>query len=41
MLIDNKINRYPDDGLNIVTVWDFLKTYAGKESGDQLFPAQF
>lgn len=27
MLIDNKKDRY-DDGLNIVTVWDFIKTYA-------------
>lgn len=27
MLIDNKIDRY-DDGLNIVTVWDFIKMYA-------------
>ncbi len=27
MLIDNKKNRY-DDGLNIITVWDFIKMYA-------------
>lgn len=27
MLIDNKKDRY-DDGLNIVTVWDFIKMYA-------------
>lgn len=27
MLIDNKKVRY-DDGLNIATVWDFIKTYA-------------
>lgn len=27
MLIDNKKDRY-DDGLNIVTVWDLIKTYA-------------
>lgn len=27
MLIDNKKDRY-EDGLNIVTVWDFIKTYA-------------
>ena len=33
MLIDNKINRYPTDGLNITTVWDFLCRYSGKESG--------
>lgn len=34
MLIDNKINRYPDSGLNITTVWDFLSLYSGKESGE-------
>lgn len=34
MLIDNKVDRYPDDGNNIVTVWDFLQTYSGKESGE-------
>jgi hypothetical protein len=28
MLIDNKKNRY-EDGLGIVTVWDFIKEYAG------------
>lgn len=27
MLIDNKKDRY-NDGLNIVTVWDFIKEYA-------------
>lgn len=27
MLIDNKKDRY-NDGLNIVTVWDFIRTYA-------------
>ncbi len=27
MLIDNKLDRY-DDGLNIVTVWDFIREYA-------------
>lgn len=32
MIIDNKIDRY-DDGLNIVTVWNFLYEYAGKKSG--------
>lgn len=35
MLIDNKLDRYPDDGLNIVTVWDFLSTYSGKESNEK------
>lgn len=33
MLIDNKVDRYPDDGLNIITVWDFIKEFSGKESG--------
>ncbi len=35
MLIDNKNNRYPDSGLNIITVWDFLKLYSGNESGEK------
>lgn len=34
MLIDNKIDRYPNDGNNIVTVWDFLQTYSGKEGNE-------
>lgn len=34
MLIDNKVDRYPDDGLNIITVWDFIKEFSGKESGE-------
>lgn len=34
MLIDNKIDRYPDNALTIVTVWDFLKTYSGKQTGE-------
>lgn len=33
MLIDNKVDRYPDDGLDITTVWDFIKIFSGKESG--------
>lgn len=33
MLIDNKIDRYPNDGLNIRTVWDFINCFAGKNSG--------
>jgi len=33
MLIDNKLNRYPEDDLNIITVWDFLSLYSGKDSG--------
>ena len=37
MLIDNKIDRYPDSGLGIATVWDFLQKYAGiasKQEGE-------
>ncbi len=34
MLIDNKVDRYPEDGLNIVTVWDFLKQFSGKDAGE-------
>ena len=37
MLIDNKIDRYPEAGLGIVTVWDFLQKYAGiasKQDGE-------
>lgn len=33
MLIDNKVDRYKDDGFDIVTVWDFINAFAGKESG--------
>ena len=32
MLIDNKQDRYPDSGLNIKTVWEFINTYSGKKS---------
>jgi len=32
MLIDNKVDRYPDNGLGIVTVWDFLSEFASKDS---------
>lgn len=32
MLIDNKTNRYSNQGFNIVTVWDFIKEFAGKDS---------
>lgn len=31
MLIDNKKDRYPDDGLDIKTVWDFIREYAGRD----------
>lgn len=34
MLIDNKIDRY-DDGLDIVTVWDFMNLYSGNESNEK------
>ena len=30
MLIDNKVDRYPDDGLGIKTVWDFINLYSGR-----------
>lgn len=33
MLIDNKVDRYPDDGLGIKTVWDFINLYSGEQSG--------
>ena len=33
MLIDNKVDRYPEDGLNIKTVWDFINLYSGQQSG--------
>lgn len=31
MLIDNKKDRYPGDGFDIRTVWDFLRSFAGKD----------
>ena len=31
MLIDNKRDRYPEDNKNILTVWDFIRTFAGKD----------
>ena len=33
MLIDNSKDRYPNSGLNIKTVWDFINMYSGKQSG--------
>ena len=33
MLIDNKVDRYPEDGLGIKTVWDFINKYSGIISG--------
>ena len=35
MLIDNKQDRYPESGLNIKTVWEFINTYSGKNSGQK------
>ena len=35
MLVDNKVDRYPSAGLNIVTVWDFIQKYAGLSSGQK------
>lgn len=32
MLIDNKVDHYDDD-LDITTVWDFLREFSGKQSG--------
>ena len=32
MLIDNKKDRYPNDRLNIKTVWDFINLRSGKKS---------
>ena len=32
MLIDNKVDRYPDEGLGIKTVWDFINLYSGRQS---------
>ena len=35
MLIDNKVDRYPEDGLGIKTVWDFINFYSGQKSGQK------
>ncbi len=35
MLIDNKVDRYPEDGLGIKTVWDFINLYSGLQSGQK------
>ena len=32
MLIDNKKDRYNDDGFDIKTVWDFINEFSGKKS---------
>ena len=33
MLIDNKTDRYPEEGLGINTMWDFISLYSGWQSG--------
>ncbi|MBP5366364.1 MAG: DEAD/DEAH box helicase family protein [Bacteroidales bacterium] len=33
MLIDNKIDRYPEDGLGIKSVWDFIRYYTSPDKG--------
>lgn len=35
MLIDNKVDRYPNDGLDIITVWDYLQIFSGNDSGEK------
>ena len=30
MLIDNKKDQYPGDGYNIVTVWDYIRSFIGR-----------
>lgn len=35
MLIDNKVDRYPEEGLGIKTVWDFINLYSGQNSGQK------
>ena len=32
MLIDNRNDRYPQSGLGIKTVWDFINMYSGSQS---------
>ena len=33
MLIDNETDRYPEEGLGIKTVWDFISLYSGQQPG--------
>ena len=33
MLIDNKRDYYPEAGLNLLTVWDFIQKNNCKETG--------
>ena len=35
MLIDNLRDRYPNDGMDITTVWDFINFFAGEDSGQR------
>ena len=30
MLIDNEKDQYPGDGYNIVTVWDYIRSFIGR-----------
>lgn len=33
MIIDNKQDRDPNDGINTTTVWDYMKYYTDPEKG--------
>ena len=33
MIIDNKQDRDPNDGINVKTVWDYMKYYTNPEKG--------
>jgi hypothetical protein len=33
-MIDNKKDRYTEDGYNIKTVWNFIKAFAGSKHDD-------
>lgn len=33
MLIDNKVDRYPDDGLEIKSAWDFIRYFTSPDKG--------
>jgi len=33
MIIDNKRDRDPNDGINTTTVWDYMKYYTDPEKG--------
>jgi hypothetical protein len=34
MMIDNKKERYTEDGYSIVTVWDFINAFPGRKHDD-------